>query len=47
MEDIRSIILKIPEFDLGYIEKWLAEFDASLEGNYLESFKKILYGLEK
>lgn len=28
-------------------EKWLAEFDASLNGNYLELFKKIQDGLNK
>ncbi len=47
MEDIRSILLKNPEFILKYIEKWLAEFDASLKGNYLGSFKKILNSLGK
>lgn len=41
LEDIRSVTLKNPDFNLPYIEKWLTEFDASLEGNYLELFKKI------
>jgi hypothetical protein len=47
LEDIRSVILKNPEFNLNYIEKWLAEFDASLEGNYLVLFKKTLDGLNE
>lgn len=47
LEDIRSVILKNPDFNLGYIEKWLSEFDASLEGNYLELFKEILGSLNE
>lgn len=45
LEDIRSVILKNPEFNLKYIEKWLLEFDASLEGNFLELFRKTLSSL--
>ena len=41
LEDVRSIILKNPDFNISYIEKWLAEFDSSLNENYLELFKKI------
>ena len=47
LEDIRSVILKNPDFNLDYIEKQLTEFDASLEGNYLELFKKILDSLNE
>jgi len=47
LEDIRSVILKNPEFDLNYIEKWLSEFNASLEGNYLDLFKKTLDSLNE
>ena len=47
IEDIRSVILKNPDFNLNYIEKWLAEFDLSLEGNYLDLFKKTLDGLNE
>jgi len=47
MEDIRSVILKNPDFNLGYIKRWLTEFDASLEGNYFELFKKILDSLDE
>ena len=47
LEDIRSVILKNPDFRLNYIKKWLAEFDASLEGDYQELFKKILDSLNE
>jgi hypothetical protein len=30
LEDVKSIILKNPEFDKGYIIKWLKEFDSVL-----------------
>jgi hypothetical protein len=42
MEDVRSVLLKNPDFDQDYIEKWLTEFDKSLDGNYLSQFKEIL-----
>jgi hypothetical protein len=42
---IRSVILKNPEFNLDYIEKWLIEFDESLEENFLELFRKTLNSL--
>jgi hypothetical protein len=45
LEDIRSVILKNPEFNLDYIEKWLIEFDESLEENFLELFRKTLNSL--
>ncbi len=38
IEDIRCILLKNPDYDTRYIEKWLAEFDASLGKNYRASF---------
>ncbi len=43
IEDIKSILLKNPEIDIEYIEKWLREFD-SLQVEklgLLETFKKI------
>ena len=45
LEDVRSIILKNPDHNTNYIDKWLAEFDASLNENYQEMFKKILSDL--
>lgn len=47
LEDVRSVILKNPDFNLPYIEKWLTEFDTSLEGNYLDLFKKIKTSLDE
>ena len=38
IEDIRCILLKNPDYDSRYIEKWLAEFDASLGKKYRASF---------
>jgi predicted nucleotidyltransferase len=45
LEDIRSVILKNPDFNQKYIEKWLKEFDASLNGNHLETFRNVLVSL--
>ena len=41
IEDIESILLKNPEYDSCYIEKWLAEFDAALDKKYAESFAEL------
>jgi len=45
LEDVRSVILKNPDYNLNYIKKWLTKFDVSLGGSYLELFKKALNGL--
>jgi len=45
LEDVRSVILKNPDYNLNYIKKWLTKFDVSLGGDYLKLFKKILDGL--
>lgn len=43
MEDARTILLKNPDIDLGYIRKWLKQFDASVDGmNFLNTFEGIL-----
>jgi len=43
LEDIRTIVLKNPELDIEYINKWLKEFDdASDEKGYLKTFEEIL-----
>jgi len=39
IEDVKSIILKNPDYDARYIEKWLAEFDNFLDENFREKFK--------
>jgi len=40
-EDVKSILLKNPNYDLVYIEKWLKQFDKSLRGKFLKQFRKI------
>jgi hypothetical protein len=45
LEDVRSVILKNPDYNLNYIKKWLTEFDISLGGGYLEIFEKTIDGL--
>ena len=47
LEDLKSIILKNPDFDLEYIKRWLTEFDLSLDGHYFKLFKKILESLDE
>jgi hypothetical protein len=41
LEDVRNILSKGSEFDLGYIRHWLREFDRSLDGRYLEAFDNL------
>jgi len=41
IEDVKVILLKNPNYDARYIKKWLREFDRSLKGNFLNTFKKI------
>ena len=41
-EDVKSILLKNPKYDLVYIEKWLKEFDKkSLGRKFLKVFRNI------
>lgn len=47
LEDVRSILLKKPDYDVGYIEKWLAEFDKSLDEDFGKTFKGIVEQLKK
>ena len=41
LEDVKSILLKNPEYDSAYIENWLKQFDNSLRGKFLKVFRKI------
>ena len=42
LEDVRGIILKNPDLDKVYIEKWLREFDAVSESkDFLKTFQSI------
>jgi hypothetical protein len=40
-DDVKSILLKNPKYDLVYIKKWLKEFDKSLGGKFLKVFRNI------
>ena len=42
IEDIRSIILKNPDYNTKYIKRWLQEFDKLLNEKFLKVFKKIV-----
>jgi hypothetical protein len=45
MEDVRSILIKNPGVDRGYVRKWLNEFEKSPEkGGLLQAFEDILVG---
>jgi len=46
LEDVESILLKNPEYDSRYLEKWLAEFDAALEKKLVEAFSDLQKGLK-
>lgn len=41
-EDIKSVLLKNPRHNVRYISTWLRKFDAALEENFSQSFRKIL-----
>lgn len=40
-EDVKSILLKNPKYDLVYIKKWLKEFDKSLGEKFSKTFRNI------
>ncbi len=47
LEDIKSILLKVSNLDIKYIERWLKEFDESFsEMSILKRFKDILKEVE-
>jgi len=41
LEDVKSILLKNPDFDAKYIRHWLGEFDTSLGEHFVETFEKL------
>jgi hypothetical protein len=47
IEDVESILLKNPDFDACYIEKWLDEFDRSLGKNFKDAFSRLKQDLKK
>jgi predicted nucleotidyltransferase len=42
LDDIKSIVLKNPDYDGQYIERWLQEFDRSLGENYTAVFRNLV-----
>jgi predicted nucleotidyltransferase len=46
MEDVRSILLKNPDYDSGYIGRWLSEFDISLGESYADAFRAVVRSLK-
>ena len=41
LEDVRSILIKNPRYDSGYIKKWLKAFDQSLGRKFFKVFRNI------
>lgn len=41
IEDVKSILIKNPDYNASYITKWLEEFDKSLGEHYCKTFKKV------
>jgi predicted nucleotidyltransferase len=42
LEDVESILLKNPDYDIRYIEKWLGEFDIALEKDFRAQFRALI-----
>lgn len=42
IEDIKSMLIKAPEYESEYIEDWLRKFDGSLHENFQGKFRTIL-----
>lgn len=47
LEDVKNVLLKNPSFDKAYMTKWLKDFDAALDKNFTELFRKIFRELSK
>jgi hypothetical protein len=41
IEDIKTMILKNPHFDIQYVDKWLQDFSQALNLNFINQFKLI------
>jgi len=41
IEDIKTMVLKNPHFDVQYVEKWLQDFSQALNIDLTDQFKKI------
>ena len=42
LEDARQILLKNPDFDRQYVERWLGEFDKALSTDHVDSLARLL-----
>jgi hypothetical protein len=42
IEDVRGVLVRHPECDREYVERWLAEFEGSMDIPYRERFRKIV-----
>ena len=42
LEDIKSILIKNPGYDSGYLERWLKDFEDSLGQGLLDLFRSVL-----
>jgi len=47
LEDVRNVLLKNPEFDRSYVEKWLRDFTRDLGEPYSQRFAGVLKALPK
>jgi predicted nucleotidyltransferase len=46
LEDVRSVLLRNPDVEIGHIRKWLGEFDEAVEGgSFTNTFDEILAGI--
>jgi len=41
LEDVKTILLKNPDYDARYIEEWLKQFDESLGETFLQVFQNL------
>ncbi|OQA54079.1 MAG: hypothetical protein BWY41_02268 [Candidatus Atribacteria bacterium ADurb.Bin276] len=41
IEDIKTMILKNPHFDIQYVDKWLQDFSQALNLDFIDQFKMI------
>jgi hypothetical protein len=45
IEDVRMMLLKNPQYDRPYIQRWLKEFDASMDREFLRVFEEMASSL--
>ncbi len=44
LDDVVSVILKNPDYNRAYVEKWLQLFDRELDGHFLNAFQRVMTG---